>query len=227
MEAVNLGGFQLSCLCSIFFYLGLLESQLVFALPCQVVELLLQCRASVHGGDSRDICIGPLDAASRSEKWAAVRRLVELQADPNTGKSVLIQAVKSGEQDLVDFLCSNGASTNAMDEHMSASTAAAAANHPGVLKILAAARADLDREAWFSRNEKWNDPSKPSIFNILYYVTMLMYIYIYMYIILFQGIPPRLLHSQHPDSEGCLPSAGLEPQNVRRGPQRWGSALAS
>ncbi|CAJ1349785.1 unnamed protein product [Effrenium voratum] len=110
----------------------------------EVVELLLQCRASVHGGDSRDICIGPLDAASRSEKWAAVRRLVELQADPNTGKSVLIQAVKSGEQDLVDFLCSNGASTNAMDEHMSASTAAAAANHPGVLKILAAARADLD-----------------------------------------------------------------------------------
>lgn len=56
----------------------------------------------------------------------------------------LILAVKAGEQDLVEFLCSNGASTHLMDDTSSACGAAAAANHLGILKLLGEVRADLD-----------------------------------------------------------------------------------
>ena len=57
---------------------------------------------------------------------------------------VLILAVTAGEQDLVEFLCSNGASPNLMDDTSSAVGSAAATNHLGIIKLLAEARADLD-----------------------------------------------------------------------------------
>ena len=120
----------------------------------QVVELLVRCRAGIHGEHS----------SAASEKWHMVKRLVELEADPNVAISyksesmktngygnpkpstVLIQATKSGDESLVQFLCHKGASANFMsDSNESACGAAAAANHLGVLKILAEAHADLDR----------------------------------------------------------------------------------
>ena len=117
--------------------------------------------------------MSPVAAAARAEKWRAVQRLVELRADPDlcstsnasipTGNTksengndrnenaqatpatpTLILAVKAGEQDLVRFLCSNGASPNLMDDTLSACGCAASANHLGILKLLAEVRADLD-----------------------------------------------------------------------------------
>lgn len=61
-----------------------------------------------------------------------------------TEATPLILAVKAGEQDLVEFLCSNGASTHLMDDASSACGAAAAANNLGILKLLGEVRADLD-----------------------------------------------------------------------------------
>lgn len=112
----------------------------------------------------------PVAAAAAADRWQVVRRLVELGAAPdssartlsesessvttvkNSGTEtavtpVLILAVKAGEQELVEFLCSNGASPNLMDDTSSACGAAAAANHLGILKLLAEAQADLDRMA--------------------------------------------------------------------------------
>ena len=111
--------------------------------------------------------MSPVAAAARAEKWRTVQRLVELRADPDlcstsnasipTGNMknenenenaqatpALILAVKAGEQDLVRFLCSNGASPNLMDDTLSACGCAASANHLGILKLLAEVQADLD-----------------------------------------------------------------------------------
>ena len=123
----------------------------------QVVELLVKCHANVNI-DER-----PVAAAAVSEKWQMVQRLVELEADPNTPTSnksisrtngyvnpmsstVLIQAVKAGEQELVRFLTSSGASANFVgeDSHESACGAAVSANHLGILRLLAEVRANLD-----------------------------------------------------------------------------------
>lgn len=129
----------------------------------EVVEALVQSQANINNVDP----MSPVAAAARAEKWRAVQRLVELRADPDlcstsnasipTGNMknengnenaqatpALILAVKAGEQDLVRFLCSNGASPNLMDDTLSACGCAASANHLGILKLLAEVQADLD-----------------------------------------------------------------------------------
>eukprot|EP00435_Cladocopium_sp_Y103_P011798 s4565_g3.t1 len=129
----------------------------------EVVEALVQSQANINNVDP----MSPVAAAARAEKWRAVQRLVELRADPDLCSTssasipngnmksengnenaqatpALILAVKAGEQDLVRFLCSNGASPNLMDDTLSACGCAASANHLGILKLLAGVRADLD-----------------------------------------------------------------------------------
>ena len=103
----------------------------------QVVELLVECRASLNS-------TGALRAAGLAGRWPAVRRLIELQADPDCSE-LLLSAVRAGDQDMVTLLCSRKASPNALSEAGSACAVAAAAGLLPVLQTLASARADLDQ----------------------------------------------------------------------------------
>ena len=106
----------------------------------------MACRASLGGSPAGVSSVSPLKAAALAERWSMLRRLVELSVELGSGcgSFALLQVVKAGERELIDYLCSRKASPDAMGEAGSACAVAAAAGQAAILQTLASARADLD-----------------------------------------------------------------------------------
>lgn len=113
----------------------------------EVVGLLLE--AGAHADAANDLAVTPLHLAAANGSALVVRRLLQAGARPGAateaGVTPLMEAARAGSIEVVRDLLAHGADVNAHEagRGQTALMWAAARRHPGVVRLLIEARADV------------------------------------------------------------------------------------